>query len=218
MAMAWNRHEITAMAEFAKTLGVGFSYDGLLNPRIDCGADRSDALQLSADEILAADLQDPARMRELREYCARTVRPDAVEPSRHVYTCGAGRSAFAIDPSGVLHPCLLSRRAGYDLRTGSFAAGWNERFSAFRARIWQRSSPCRACSLISLCGSCPAAAELEHGDPEGLVVEFCRVAHLRAHAAMGEACGHRRDARCCLAAVAPTGRTRTDCAIHKFTD
>jgi hypothetical protein len=39
---------------------------------------------------------------------------------------------------------------------------------------------------------------MEHGDPEAIVAEFCEIAHRRAHQAMGESCGHRPDATCCL--------------------
>jgi radical SAM protein with 4Fe4S-binding SPASM domain len=208
MVMAWNRSEIPAMAEFARNLGIGFTYDGLLNPRIDCGANRTGELQLSAEAILAVDLADPERTEELRTFCTRFVRPDAVQPSRHVYTCGAGRSAFSVDPYGMLHPCLLARSDGFALRDAPFARGWNDHFTRHRARTWQHPGPCRSCSLISLCGSCPAAAELKHGDPEGLVVEFCKATHLRAHHAMGDACGHRADASCCLGRVAASGRTQ----------
>jgi len=207
MAMTWNRREIPLMAAYARSLGVGFTWDGLLNPRLDGGVSRIGELQLPAEEILAVDLEDSGRARELHAFCVRTVRPGETVPSRTVYTCGAGRTAFAVDPSGRLHPCLLSRKAGVDLRSASFQEGWNEGFRAFRSRGWTRPRPCRSCSLISLCGSCPAAAELDHGDPEGLVVDSCRLAHLRAHAMLGEACGHRADASCCLSAVSPSGAT-----------
>jgi radical SAM protein with 4Fe4S-binding SPASM domain len=207
MAMSWNRHEIAAMAEYAGELGVGFSCDGLLNPRIDCGADRTGALRLAPEEIVAVELKDPGRAGELRAFCQRFVRPEAVEPSPDLYTCGAAQTSFALDPYGYLHPCLLSRRAGVDLCEDSFAQGWSGPLARFRRQLRRRPSPCRACSLISLCGSCPAAAELVHGDPEGLVVEFCRVTHLRAHVVMGDAGGHRADAACCLEAVSASGAT-----------
>ena len=51
---------------------------------------------------------------------------------------------------------------------------------------------------MPLCGNCPGAAEMETGDIEGMIPHFCEITHLRAHAVMGETCGHRRDATCCL--------------------
>jgi radical SAM protein with 4Fe4S-binding SPASM domain len=199
MALAWNQHEVRAMQEYARGLGLPFIFDGLLNPRVDCGANRNGELQLSAEQLVSLDLQDPERMQEFREFCASFVPPpeETVESER-VYQCGAGQTAFTVDPYGRLQMCQLSRRSSFDLREDRFARGWGEFFPALRARTWQTRSVCRSCNLISLCGSCPGAAEMETGDLEGMVPQFCEVAHLRAHAVMGESCGHRRDATCCL--------------------
>jgi hypothetical protein len=38
---------------------------------------------------------------------------------------------------------------------------------------------------------------MELGDAEARVAQFCEITHLRAHALLGEASGHRRDATCC---------------------
>jgi radical SAM protein with 4Fe4S-binding SPASM domain len=94
--------------------------------------------------------------------------------------------------------CQLSRRTSLDLHAHTFDEGWNELFPALRARRWQTRSVCRACNLASLCGSCPGAAEMETGDVEALVPQFCEIAHLRAHAVLADGGGHRRDASCCL--------------------
>ncbi len=199
MALTWNRHEVAAMQEYARRLGLPFIFDGLLNPRVDCGANRNGELQLTAEQLVALDLADPERMADFRDFCARFVPPPGeVAEAEEVYQCGAGQTAFTIDPYGHLQMCQLSRRASFDVRTGSFAEGWNEYFPTLRARRWQTRSVCRACNLVSLCGSCPGAAEMETGDIEGLVPGFCSIAHLRAFEVMGESCGHRRDATCCL--------------------
>jgi len=205
MAMAWNRHEVPALAAYAAELGVGFTCDGLLNPRIDCGAGHAHPLQLPPEELLALDLEIPGRAAELRAFCKRFVRPGPGHPTDRLYLCGAAQTSFAIDPSGCLHPCLLARRAGFSLAARPFAEGWNGPLARVRQRRRRRPSPCRDCGLISLCGSCPAAAELVHGDPEGLVVDACRTAHLRAHAVLGQSGDHRADATCCLGAVSAIG-------------
>jgi radical SAM protein with 4Fe4S-binding SPASM domain len=199
MALTWNQHEVAAMQAYARNLGLPFIFDGLLNPRVDCGANRNGELQLTAEQLVALDLQDPERVRDFQEFCARFVpaQGDTVA-SEYVYQCGAGQTAFTVDPYGHLQMCQLSRRSSFDLRHDSFDRGWNEFFPALRARKWQTHSVCRSCNLISLCGSCPGAAEMEVGDVEGMVPQFCEIAHLRAFAVMGEACGHQRDASCCL--------------------
>jgi radical SAM protein with 4Fe4S-binding SPASM domain len=199
MALSWNQHEVSAMDAYARSLGLRFKFDSLLNPRVDCGANRNGELQLDAEQALALELANPERMRELREFCERFVRrTEAPAEHEYVYNCGAGHLSFTVDPYGRLQLCQLSRGSAFDLRAGSFASGWDEHFPRLRARKWQSHSLCRSCNLVSLCGSCAGAAELETGDVEGMVPQFCEIAHLKAWAAMGESCGHRRDATCCL--------------------
>jgi radical SAM protein with 4Fe4S-binding SPASM domain len=213
MALSWNRHEVGAMQAYAKSLGLPFIFDGLLNPRVDCGANRNGELQLSAEQLVELDLADPERVADFKSFCDQFVpRPEDTVESEYVYQCGAGQTAFTVDPYGKLQMCQLSRRASYDLRAGSFDSGWNEFFPQLRARKWQTQSICRSCNLISLCGSCPGAAEMETGDIEGAVAQFCEIAHLRAHMVMGEACGHERDATCCLGHGALAARAPEEAA------
>jgi radical SAM protein with 4Fe4S-binding SPASM domain len=204
MALTWNAHEIPAMREFARERGCDFQHDGILNPRVDCGASRTGELRLTPAQVVALDLDDPRQAHILRQACdealAATARPPGPADDQ-VYSCGAGRNTFTVDPYGALQLCQLSRRNGYDLRTGTFREGWDEHFPRLRARTWQSNDVCRRCSLISLCASCAGAAELEHGDPEAIVAHSCRVTHLRAHAFAKAVPGHRPDASCCLGAA-----------------
>jgi radical SAM protein with 4Fe4S-binding SPASM domain len=198
MVLAWNRHEVAAMRAFATHLGADFTYDCQLNTRVDGGANRTGELQLTADEAVDLDRQDPDRLRELRGFCRRFVPKIGGASAVQLFTCGAGQTAFTVDPSGMLQLCQLARRSGFDLRQGSFAEGWGRPLPHLRARRWTTAGPCRSCSLISLCGSCPGAAELAQGDPESPIARFCEIAHRRAFAAMGAVDGHRADASCCL--------------------
>jgi radical SAM protein with 4Fe4S-binding SPASM domain len=102
-----------------------------------------------------------------------------------------------VDPKGRLQLCQLSRQHSFDLREAPFAEGWNGYFPKLRARTWQTHALCRNCALAGVCGSCPGAAELEHGDPEAVVAGFCEIAHARAFAALGDVPGHVKEATCC---------------------
>ena len=196
MVLSWNAHEVAAMRRFAEELGVDFRHDSLLNPRVDCGANRNPELQVDPERAVALDLDDPG----LRAAYGQSFR-DAVaagpSTSEEVYTCGAGQMGFTVDPYGKLQLCQLSRRASFDLRAESFARGWHEFLPAARSRRWQSDAVCRRCSLRPVCGNCPGAAEMELGDAEARVAQFCEITHLRAHALLGDASGHRRDATCC---------------------
>src|SRR5262249_22613797 len=185
-AMPWSLDEIEAMGAMAAARGLAYKHDALLNPRVDCGANRNGELQLRPEQIVALDLHDPERARRLREACEEELQPGTeVTAGDFVYSCGAGRNSFTVDPYGRLQLCQLSRRASFDLREASFAAGWNGYFPMLRERRWQSDAVCRRCSLMNLCGSCPGAAEMEHGDVESMVARFCEVTHLRTHALMG---------------------------------
>ena len=205
MALTWNAHEVEAMRDYAEGMGLRFKHDALVNARVDCGANRRGELQLGAAQAVQLQLSRPAALASFRRLCDETLAPEAVAaraPAEDVYTCGAGRSTFTVDPYGQLQMCQLSRRASYDLRQGSFADGWTRVFPALRSRKWQSNSVCRSCSLLPLCGNCPGAAELEHGNVEAVVERFCEITHLQAFTARGAVDGHRRDASCCLGPAA----------------
>jgi radical SAM protein with 4Fe4S-binding SPASM domain len=199
MALTVNQHEVADMERFARDLGVTFRFDGFLNPRVDCGANRNGELQLTAEQVVALDLEDPARMREFKEFCERSCQPEEGAMAEFVYSCGAGETSFTVDPYGNMQMCQLSRRHSYSLKEGGeFKEGWNDFFPKLRSRKWQHNDACRKCNLMPLCGNCPGAAEMETGDIEGMIPQFCEITHLRAHAVMGDKSGHRRDATCCL--------------------
>jgi radical SAM protein with 4Fe4S-binding SPASM domain len=200
MVLAWNQHEVEAMQGFADGLGLRFKHDSLLNARVDCGANRNGELQLGAERAVALQLRRPGALEAFRRLCDQVMEAGSPAPSPSVYTCGAGRNTFTVDPYGRLQMCQLSRRSFHDLRTGSFEQGWNTLFPALRARKWQTNAVCRRCSLLPLCGNCPGAAELEHGDPEAVVERFCEITHAQAFTARDDVPGHRRDASCCLEA------------------
>jgi radical SAM protein with 4Fe4S-binding SPASM domain len=199
MALAWNVHELDEMERFARGLAVPFRFDGQLNPRIDCGVSRYRELQLTPAAMVALDIGRASRLDEMRRVLD-PARQCAPRELAGVYGCSAGRTTFSVDAQGRLLLCPLSRREGYDLRTGTFAEGWRESLSRMRARSWRSASPCRSCSLIALCDSCPGANELEGGDVETPVAVFCEIAHRRAAAIVGGVSGHRADAACCLGA------------------
>jgi radical SAM protein with 4Fe4S-binding SPASM domain len=182
MVLSANRHELAAMKQLARGLGVAFRFDAMLNPRID-GTPEPLALRLSPSEIVQLDLDDAGRVAEWRTFVTRFCGlPATAEESREIYSCGAGVTGFAIDPEGRMSLCVLSRFAGYDLRRGSIREGWDHLANQVRRTKLTRVTRCTACEIKALCGMCPAIAELECGDPEEPVDFLCRVARRRAEA------------------------------------
>jgi radical SAM protein with 4Fe4S-binding SPASM domain len=96
-----------------------------------------------------------------------------------MYLCGAGKQAFHIDAAGRLCLCISARQPSYDLRSGSFQEGWEQFLLQVIDRLYSDSFECLGCELRPLCAQCPAAAELELGNPEKRVEFLCQVAKLR---------------------------------------
>ena len=177
-----NRHELADMQQFAKDLGAGFRFDAMLNPRVDCSRGPL-AVRLQPGEIVQLDLNDGARVSEWKRFATRFCGlPVTPEAGAQIYSCGGGVTGFAIDPEGKMSVCVISRFATYDLRRGSFQQGWDHLTREVRGTKITRVTKCTTCGIKSLCGMCPANAELESGDPEAPVDFLCRVAHLRARA------------------------------------
>ena len=162
------------MREFARAKGCEFQHDGILNPRVDCGASRTGELRLTPAQVVALDLDDPEQARRLKEACDEALAADHSGPGdEHVYSCGAGRNTFTVDPYGSLQLCQLSRRNGYDVKAGTFDQGWNEHLPRLRARTWQSNDVCRRCSLHlalrELRGGVRAGARRPGGDRRPLL-------------------------------------------------
>jgi len=178
MAMTLNHDEIFQIKEFAEGLGVKFRFDPVLNSRLD-GSKAPCNLRLSPEKVFDLDLADEKRVEEWRRFCKKFIVP---HPSDYLFNCGAGLSAFHIDPYGQMSACLMTRFQEYDLRRGSFDEGWCQWMPQFLELKPEGDYPCGKCDLIALCGQCPGWAWLEHGNPETPVDYLCQIAHLRAQA------------------------------------
>lgn len=181
VAVTINRHEIHDMQRFAEEeIGVGFKFDGMINARIDCSHSPL-GVRLSAAEMVQLDVGDPIRRNEWTKLAQARI--GSLGTTRgDVYQCGSGINAFAIDPEGKMSICVLSHKDTFDLRKGSFKEGWESFLGKVRDKKITRPTKCTDCQIRSLCSTCAATSELEHGDPEAPVEFFCEVAHLRAHA------------------------------------
>lgn len=179
MLMTLNKHELEDIKGFAKDLGIGFRYDAMLNPGIGMEQFPLD-YRLDPEEIVEFDKRDADRMAEWERFSELMI--NSPSSRDYFYNCGAGATAFHIDPFGRLSVCMLSREPEYDLRSGSFDEGWNSVVRDTRYQMAPKGYVCNRCELLPLCGQCPGWTKLE-GEGRAEPVEFlCRVAHLRAEA------------------------------------
>jgi radical SAM protein with 4Fe4S-binding SPASM domain len=181
LALTSNAHELWEMKSFVEDeLELEFRFDAMVNPRVD-GSRSPLRLRLSPEEVVRLDLVDPGRRTEWHRFCAHFTGPASRDRDR-LYQCGGALNSFAVMPEGTLGPCVLSRRAVYDLRRGNFHEGWHRFLGLLREERSTRETRCGACGIRDMCGMCPANGELENLEAEEPVEFLCRVAHLRAYA------------------------------------
>ena len=178
MIFSTNRHELDGMKRYAKSIGVPYRFDCMINAKLDNSLEPT-KVRLSPDEIVGLDIADKERSKEFHVFAAKF---GNVPESEYLYNCGAGLNMFYISATGRLGVCSVSHEPNYDLRRGTFHDGFNRALPEVRARKRTRYSECQRCDLKGICSQCPAWGQLEHGDPEAKVDFLCQVAHLRAAA------------------------------------
>ncbi len=190
-----NVHEVYEMKRFAEQdLGVEFKFDPLVNPRTDCSQSPL-AVRLSPEQAVGLEFRDPVRRDEYLRLSESELAADLPISTKR-YTCGGGHNGCAIDPKGKMTICVLSHRDGYDVRSGSFAEGWEGRLKEIRDTKSTGETICTHCRIRTLCSMCPANGELEGSDAEKPVDFLCQVAHLRAFA-LGVQVPKHGDCACC---------------------
>jgi len=172
-----NLHELHAMQEYAKDLGVNFHYDGMLFPRID-GSRAPLNYQISMDDLLQFDIEDAQRQKEWKRLADKY--KETALRSSYVYHCGAGLRTFHIDSEGMLSMCTMARQPAYDLRKQNFSEAWNK-LGDSRRKERKLHTPCETCEIRAICMQCPAWSQAVHGDDETPVEFICKLSHLRAN-------------------------------------
>ncbi len=184
VATSINKHEVFSMKQFAEEeLGVDFSFDGQINPRIDCSQSPL-AVRLSPEEVVALDMHAPLGkseyLRLANNELEKTAKGVPHSRSENVYFCGSGNNAFAINAYGEMGICVVSQQDTYDVREKGVRIVWEGALFQLRNQKRTRVTKCVRCRIQSLCGMCPANGELENGDKESPVAFLCHAAHLRA--------------------------------------
>jgi radical SAM protein with 4Fe4S-binding SPASM domain len=183
VATSINRHEITAMRQFAEEeLGVEFKFDGQINPRIDCSQSPL-AVRLTPEEVVALDMNAPKGVSEYRRLAQHDLeKPPNLADSDTVYFCGGGLNSFAVNAYGEMGICVISQQETFRVQEVGVMRVWEDSLLKLRNRKRTRITKCVECRIQSLCGMCPANGEMENGDRESPVEFLCHVAHLRAAA------------------------------------
>ncbi len=180
VVMTLNKHECWEMKKLAKSFGLPFRFDPILNPELD-GSRHPYDLRLTPEEVLTLDMEDPDRREEwIKGFQKRASLPKRGPFRDTVYLCGAGRFRFHMDAFGGLQACMITRQPSYDLRHGSFREGWQHFLPGVVEQKLEKPSPCRTCQYRAACVMCTGWAQLEYGTPEEQPIEYlCQLARLR---------------------------------------
>jgi len=183
VVLTLNQHELGHIKDLVeKDLGLNFRFDPMVSPRIDL-SQQPLSFRVSASTVVDLEMSDPKQGPEWKNLARQFGGSfPAQHPKKELYYCKAGINGFGIDAYGGMNLCLFSPGGKYDLRRGSFKAGWEGALLTERRRTVSRATKCMVCSIRHLCGACPPNGELEHGDPEAPAAFYCEVAHLRARA------------------------------------
>jgi radical SAM protein with 4Fe4S-binding SPASM domain len=175
MLTSANRGEFHAMEALAGARGMRFRFDTALFPRWD--GDRAPLdRRIPAEEAVDLEFADPTRARGWIEFDRRT---RAWKTGDELFQCGAGLTAFHVDATGHLRPCLMVHRISVPLVPGSFAEAWQAVGNAVGGRRSGGASACRSCRAQFVCGYCPGQFDLETGDDETVSDYLCSLGHSR---------------------------------------
>jgi radical SAM protein with 4Fe4S-binding SPASM domain len=156
-----NLHEFEILRDWVRQRNRPFRFDTIINARLD--GDPCPLAERVPAETLAAF---HARWRTVGD-----AMPHLPDDDR-LFRCGAGTQTFHIDPSGLIHPCMLWRFDPEDFTAASIPA-WQARMRQLRTRCLPADSPCRACAARSRCANCPALSRLETGRAGAAVGYLC---------------------------------------------
>ena len=157
--MAGNFCDHAGVIALAKELGVSYTLDPTITPKMD--GDRS----ILALRLPAADLQEVFHNSELvgdvEHFCAPPAPPD--EDVMEGYPCSAGHTACYISPYGDVFPCVQFPLPSGNVRRQKFLDIWRHSPQLQEVRsIRAKDLPvCSTCAHVGTCTRCPGLAYME---------------------------------------------------------
>jgi radical SAM protein with 4Fe4S-binding SPASM domain len=157
--MSANLFDNQGVMSLAKDLGVSYTLDPTITPKID---GNTAVLALRAP---GAELRRVFRNEELvgnvAEFCAPPATPD--EDVMDGYPCSAGHTSCYISPYGDVFPCVQFPLPSGNLRREKFVEIWQHSSALKEVRsIRARDlTTCSTCSHVGSCSRCPGLAYME---------------------------------------------------------
>jgi radical SAM protein with 4Fe4S-binding SPASM domain len=174
--MGQNSGDYPGVRALAVELGVGFTLDPTVTPKMD--GDRS-ILSLNAGHAALKDLfHDPDLVRDAEQFCALPTNADA--DVLDDVPCSAGHTACYVSPYGDVYPCVQFPLPTGNVRRSRFLDIWQNSDALNEVRsIRLRDLPtCSHCNHVSACTRCPGLAYME-GNMRGPSTQDCEKSYAR---------------------------------------
>jgi MoaA/NifB/PqqE/SkfB family radical SAM enzyme len=184
MVLRENAHDIPGMESLARRLDLRFRVDPVVTARLDGG--RGPLRQrLDPEEAVAIELGTETRRADLARFVEfqKSVVEEEPLPADRLYRCGAGMASFHVDPSGCMHPCLMSPGIAYNATIMGFAEAWGAVTAAVDEATCDGEVKCATCPNIMVCGYCPGSFSLEDASPSRPPEYICRLGEGRTRVA-----------------------------------
>lgn len=157
--MTANLGEHAGVQALASELGVGYTLDPTITPKID-GDTSILNLRISGTELNTV-FHDKNLVGNVEEFCAPP--PSAGEDVLEGFPCSAGHTAAYITPYGDVFPCVQFPLPSGNLRRQRFVDIWRNSPELNDVRsIRAKDLPvCSTCSHVGSCTRCPGLAYME---------------------------------------------------------
>ena len=156
--MRQNMFDYKGVQELARELGVQFTLDPTITPKLD--GDTS-ILDLRIPTAQLPELfRDPSLVDDPDEFCAiQPASPDALDD----FPCSAGHTACYVSPYGDVYPCVQFPLPTGNLRQQSFLEIWkgSRELEEVRSIHMRDLATCPSCSHMATCTRCPGLAYME---------------------------------------------------------
>jgi AdoMet-dependent heme synthase len=174
--MLQNRQDYSGVKALAAELGVQFTLDPTITPKMD--GNRS----ILALNIEAASLQqvfrDETLVGNVAEFCAppKTAEQEDLE----ALPCSAGHTFCYVSPYGDVYPCVQFPLPSGNVRHAPFADIWrnSQQLKEVRSITLGDISGCSQCTHGATCTRCPGLAYME-GNMRGPSTQDCEKSYAR---------------------------------------
>lgn len=159
--MTANKHEAVAMRRMAEERGLRFRMDSAIFPCLPVQDESPLDLRIPPAEAVALEMEaEPDRLDQWVSFL------DQRRGARYgdgVYRCGAGVTAFHLDPFGYAQPCIMTTQYRHSLEGRRFESLWQNELVQLRSRTPRPGFECNDCEMHLACSGCPAFNYKETG-------------------------------------------------------